>query len=51
LRNKARLMAQGHTRVEGLDFDETFAPNVILESIQILHAYAPLTISSYIKWM
>ena len=25
-RNKARLVAQGITQVEGLDFDETYAP-------------------------
>ncbi|MCH79563.1 gag-pol polyprotein [Trifolium medium] len=35
-RNKARLVAQGYTRVEGLDFDETFAPVARLESIRLL---------------
>jgi hypothetical protein len=34
-RNKARLVAQGYTRVEGLDFDETFAPVARLESIRL----------------
>ena len=39
-RNKARLVAQGFTQVEGLDFGETFAPVARLESIRILLAYA-----------
>jgi hypothetical protein len=39
-RNKARLVAQGYTQVEGLDFDETYAPVARLESIRILIAYA-----------
>jgi hypothetical protein len=39
-RNKARLVAKGYSQVEGLDFEETFAPVARLESIHILHAYA-----------
>jgi hypothetical protein len=38
-RNKARLVAKGYSQVEGLDFDETFAPVARLESICILIAY------------
>jgi hypothetical protein len=33
VRNKARLFAQGYTRIEEVDFDETFAPVARLESI------------------
>ena len=40
MRNKARLVAQGYSQVEGIDFDETFAPVARLESIRILLAYA-----------
>ena len=39
-RNKARLVAQGFTQIEGLDFGETYAPVARLESIRILFAYA-----------
>jgi hypothetical protein len=39
-RNKARLVAQGFTQVEGLDFEETFAPVARLEAIQMLLAFA-----------
>ena len=39
IRNKARLVAQGYTQVEGIDFDETFAPVASLEVIRILLAY------------
>ena len=40
IRNKSRLIAQGYTQVEGIDFDETFAPIARLESIRILLAIA-----------
>ena len=40
IRNKSRLIAQGYTQVEGVDFDETFAPVARLESIRILLAIA-----------
>jgi hypothetical protein len=39
-RNKARLVAQGFTQIEGLDFGETYAPVARLESICIQLAYA-----------
>ncbi|RVW69254.1 Copia protein [Vitis vinifera] len=38
--NKARLVAQEFKQIEGIDFDETFAPVARLESIQILLAVA-----------
>jgi hypothetical protein len=40
VRNKARLVAQGYSQVEGLDFRETFAPIARLETIRILLAFA-----------
>ena len=40
IRNKARLVAQQYSQVEGIDFGETFAPVARLESIRILLAYA-----------
>jgi hypothetical protein len=40
VRNKARLVAQGYSQVEGLDFEETFAPIARLEAIRILLAFA-----------
>jgi hypothetical protein len=39
VRNKARLVAQGYTQVEGLNFGETYAPIARLEAIRILLAY------------
>jgi hypothetical protein len=40
VRNKARLVAQGYTQVEGLDFGDTYTPVARLEAIRILLAYA-----------
>jgi hypothetical protein len=40
VRNKAHLVAQGYSQVEGLDFGEIFAPAAHLEAIRILLAFA-----------
>ena len=40
VRNKAHLVAQGYSQVEGIDFGETYAPVARLEAIRILLAYA-----------
>jgi hypothetical protein len=37
---KARLVVQGYTQVQGLDFGETFASVARLKAIRILLAYA-----------
>ena len=45
IRNKSRLVAQSYIQVEGIDFDETFAPVARLESVRIL-----LTIASHLNF-
>jgi hypothetical protein len=40
VRNKARIVAQGFSLVEGLDFGETFSPVACLEAIRILLVFA-----------
>nr|GFB37408.1 retrovirus-related Pol polyprotein from transposon TNT 1-94 [Tanacetum cinerariifolium]GFC46867.1 retrovirus-related Pol polyprotein from transposon TNT 1-94 [Tanacetum cinerariifolium] len=40
IRNKARLVAQGHTQEEGIDYKEVFAPAVRIEDIRVFLAYA-----------
>nr|GEV45882.1 hypothetical protein [Tanacetum cinerariifolium] len=40
LRNKARLVAQGHTQEEGIDYDKIFAPVARIEAIRLFLAYA-----------
>jgi hypothetical protein len=39
VRNKARIVTQEFSQVEGLDFGETFAPVARLEVIRILLAF------------
>ena len=46
IRNKSRLVVQGYTKVEGVDFDESFAPLARLESIRILCQLHVLWISN-----
>ncbi|CAL8097233.1 unnamed protein product [Prunus armeniaca] len=45
MRNKTRLVAQGYSQIEGLDFDETFAPVARLESVRLL-----LSIACYLQF-
>ena len=40
IRNKSWLVAQGYTQVDEVDFDESFAPVAMLESIRILMSIA-----------
>jgi hypothetical protein len=40
VRNKTRLVAQGYSQVEGLNFGETFAPVAHLKAIRILLTFA-----------
>ncbi|GJY41746.1 putative ribonuclease H-like domain-containing protein [Tanacetum coccineum] len=40
IRNKARLIAQGHTQEEGINYDEVFAPVARIKAIRIFLAYA-----------
>jgi hypothetical protein len=39
VRNKSRLIAQGYSQKEGIDYEETFAPVARLEAIRIFVAF------------
>ena len=40
IRNKARLVRKGYAQVEGVDFEENFAPVARLEAIRMFLAFA-----------
>ncbi|GJZ70711.1 putative ribonuclease H-like domain-containing protein [Tanacetum coccineum] len=40
IRNKARLVVQGHRQEEGIDYEEVFAPVARIEAIRLFLAYA-----------
>ncbi|GJS51658.1 ribonuclease H-like domain-containing protein, partial [Tanacetum coccineum] len=40
VRNRERLVAQGYTQEEGIDYDEVFAPVARIEAIRLFLAYA-----------
>nr|GFB80221.1 putative ribonuclease H-like domain-containing protein [Tanacetum cinerariifolium] len=40
IKNKARLVTQGHTQEEGINYEEVFAPVARIEAIRLFLAYA-----------
>nr|GEY91431.1 putative ribonuclease H-like domain-containing protein [Tanacetum cinerariifolium] len=46
-RNKARLVVQGHTQKERIDYEEVFAPVARIEAIRLFLAYASMGFMAY----
>jgi hypothetical protein len=50
-RNNSRLVAQGFSQKEGIDYEETFAPVARLEAIRILLAFSVAKGFKLNRWM
>jgi hypothetical protein len=51
VRNKSRLVGQGYTQKEGIDYEERFAPVACLEAIRILLAFSVAKGFKLYQWM
>nr|GEU49884.1 retrovirus-related Pol polyprotein from transposon TNT 1-94 [Tanacetum cinerariifolium] len=51
VRNKERLVAQGYTQEEGIDYEKVFSPVARIEAIRLFLAYASLWDLWCTKWM
>ena len=40
IRNKARLICNGYSQQEGIDYEETYAPIARMEAVRIFFTYA-----------
>ena len=50
IRNQDRLVCKGYAQIEGIDFEETFAPIARMEAIRFILAYACSKIFKCIRW-
>ena len=48
--NKGRLIAQGYSQEEGINFEETYA-FLKLEAVRILLTFTVTSLLSYFRWM
>nr|GEZ48007.1 putative ribonuclease H-like domain-containing protein [Tanacetum cinerariifolium] len=51
IRNKARLVAQGHTKEERINYDEVFTPVERIKAIRLFLVYASFKDLCCIRWM
>jgi len=51
IRNKARLIGQGYTQIEGVDFDENFARLLASSPFESFFPLLVILDSRFIKWM